>query len=92
MIEEAKIKKKIEGYDFLIQDAQVRLSNAAKMLLARTEAAVKESEELLSCKPFSLHWMYAAEGDLIEAKEAKAELNKLCEMQMLLKHLLKPAS
>ncbi len=44
---------------------------------------------MLDDQPCSLCWTDFADGDLREAKEAKAELNKLYEQQKMLQYLIK---
>jgi hypothetical protein len=72
----------------MIPDAKRRVAKAAEQMLWRAQRAVEDASAMLSDQPCSLSWTEFAEGDLREAKEAKAELNKLYEQQKLLQYLL----
>jgi hypothetical protein len=43
---------------------------------------------MLADEPCTMNWMDFAEGDLREAKEAKAELQRLYEQQRMLNYFL----
>lgn len=82
------IQTHLQRLEWMIPDAKRRLANAAEQMLVRAQRAVAESNAMLQDEPCSLIWTEFAEGDVREAKEAKAELNKLYEQQKMLQHLL----
>lgn len=82
------IQTQLQRLEWMIPDAKKRVAKAADQLLWRAQRAVEETSALLNDEHCSLFWMELAEGDLREAKEAKAELNKLCEQQKMLQYLL----
>ncbi len=82
------IQTQLERLEWMIPDAKKRVAKAAEQMLWRAQRAVADADAMLNDQPCSLSWTEFAEGDLREAKEAKAELNKLCEQQKLLQYLL----
>ena len=85
---EQAIKDELRRLEWMIPDAKRRVAKAAEQMLWRAQRAVEDATAMLSDQPCSLSWTEFAEGDLREAKEAKAELNKLYEQQKLLQYLL----
>jgi hypothetical protein len=83
------IQNQLQRLDWMIPDAKKRVAKAAEQMLWRAQRAVEDATAMLSDEPCSLSWTDFADGDLREAKEAKAELNKLYEQQKLLQYLLK---
>jgi hypothetical protein len=82
------IQTHLQRLEWMIPDAKRRVAKAAEQMLWRAQRAVEDASAMLSDQPCSLSWTEFAEGDLREAKEAKAELNKLYEQQKLLQYLL----
>ena len=82
------IQTQLQRLEWMIPDAKQRLAQAAEQLRTRAQRAVEEANAMLRDEPCSLMWTEFADGDLREAKEAKAELIKLYEQQKLLQHLL----
>jgi hypothetical protein len=82
------IQTQLQRLEWMIPDAKRRVAKAAEQMLWRAQRAVEDATAMLSDQPCSLSWTEFAEGDLREAKEAKAELNKLYEQQKLLQYLL----
>ncbi len=82
------IQTQLQRLEWMIPDAKRRVAKAAEQLLWRAQRAVEDAGAMLKDEPCSLSWTEFAEGDLREAKEAKAELNKLYEQQKLLQYLL----
>jgi hypothetical protein len=82
------IQTQLQRLEWMIPDAKRRVAKAAEQMLWRAQRAVEDASAMLSDQPCSLSWTEFAEGDLREAKEAKAELNKLYEQQKLLQYLL----
>ena len=85
---ESSIQEQLQRLEWMIPDAKRRLAKAAEQMLWRAKQAVDDATAMISNEPCSLSWPEFAEGDLREAKEAKAELNKLYEQQKLLQYLL----
>jgi hypothetical protein len=83
------IQIQLQRLDWMIPDAKKRVAKAAEQMLWRAQRAVDDANAMMSDEPCSLSWTDFADGDLREAKEAKAELNKLYEQQKLLQYLLK---
>ena len=83
------IQIQLQRLDWMIPDAKKRVAKAAEQMLWRAQRAVEDATAMMSDEPCSLSWTDFADGDLREAKEAKAELNKLYEQQKLLQYLLK---
>jgi hypothetical protein len=83
------IQVQLQRLDWMIPDAKKRVAKAAEQMLWRAQRAVEDATAMLNDEPCSLSWTDFADGDLREAKEAKAELNKLYEQQKLLQYLLK---
>ena len=83
------IQVQLQRLDWMIPDAKKRVAKAAEQMLWRAQRAVEDATAMMSDEPCSLSWTDFADGDLREAKEAKAELNKLYEQQKLLQYLLK---
>jgi hypothetical protein len=82
------IQTQLQRLEWMIPDAKKRVAKAADQMLWRAQRAVEDASAMLNNEPCSLSWTEFAEGDLREAKEAKAELNKLYEMQKMLQYLL----
>jgi hypothetical protein len=85
----AAIQEQLHRLDWMIPDAKKRVAKAAEQMLWRAQRAVEDATAMLNDQPCSLSWTDFADGDLREAKEAKAELNKLYEQQKMLQHLIK---
>jgi hypothetical protein len=85
----AAIQEQLHRLEWMIPDAKKRVAKAAEQMLWRAQRAVEDATAMLNDQPCSLSWTDFADGDLREAKEAKAELNKLYEQQKLLQYLLK---
>jgi hypothetical protein len=83
------IQNQLQRLDWMIPDAKKRVAKAAEQMLWRAQRAVEDATAMMNDEPCSLSWTDFADGDLREAKEAKAELNKLYEQQKLLQYLLK---
>jgi len=83
------IQEQLQRLEWMIPDAKKRLAKAAQQMLWRAQRAVEDATAMLNDQPCSLSWTDFADGDLREAKEAKAELNKLYEQQKMLQYLLK---
>jgi len=83
------IQVQLQRLDWMIPDAKKRVAKAAEQMLWRAQRAVEDATAMLNDEPCSLSWTDFADGDLREAKEAKAELNKLYEQQKLLQYMLK---
>ena len=81
---EEKIEKRLEVLDWEIEDAKRDLAKAAEAMLRRATEAVSQNEALLADKPCSTMWVNFAEGDLREARDAKAKLEALIEKKKLL--------
>ena len=81
---EEKIEKRLEVLDWEIEDAKRDLAKAAEAMLRRATEAVSQNEALLADKPCSTMWVNFAEGDLREARDAKAKLEVLIEKKKLL--------
>jgi hypothetical protein len=82
------IREQLRRLEWMIPDAKRRLAKAADQMLWRAQKAVEDSKAMLADEGCTLNWMEFAEGDLREAKEAKAELTKLYEQQRLLTFFL----
>lgn len=82
------IQTQLQRLEWMIPDAKQRVAKAADQMLWRAQRAVEDARAMLNNEPCSLFWTELAEGDLREAKEAKAELNKLYEQQKMLQYLL----
>ncbi len=82
------IQTQLQRLEWMIPDAKRRVAKAADQMLWRAQRAVEDAAAMLNDQPCSLSWPEFAEGDLREAKEAKAELNKLYEQQKLLQYLV----
>jgi len=82
------IQTQLQRLEWMIPDAKKRVAKAAEQMLWRAQRAVEDASAMLNDEPCSLSWTEFAEGDLREAKEAKAELNKLYEQQKMLQCLL----
>jgi hypothetical protein len=85
----AAIQEQLKRLEWMIPDAKKRVAKAAEQMLWRAQRAVEDATAMLNDQPCSLSWPDFADGDLREAKEAKAELNKLYEQQKLLQYLIK---
>lgn len=85
----AAIQEQLQRLDWMIPDAKKRVAKAAEQMLWRAQRAVEDATAMLNDQPCSLSWTDFADGDLREAKEAKADLNKLYEQQRMLQYLLK---
>ncbi len=83
------IQVQLQRLDWMIPDARKRVAKAAEQMLWRAQRAVEDATAMLNDQPCSLSWTDFAEGDLREAKEAKAELNKLYEQQKMLQYLIR---
>lgn len=88
MVENA-IQEQLARLEWMIPDAKRRLASAAQSMLRRAQGAVADADAMIADQPCSLTWVDFAEGDLREAREAKAELQKLCEQQKLLQYIAK---
>ena len=82
------IQTQLQRLEWTIPDAKKRVAKAAEQMLWRAQRAVEDANAMLNDEPCSLSWTEFAEGDLREAKEAKAELDKLYEQQKMLQYLL----
>lgn len=82
------IQTQLQRLEWMIPDAKKRVAKAAEQMLWRAQRAVEDANAMLKDEPCSLSWTEFAEGDLREAKEAKAELHKLYEQQKMLQYLL----
>lgn len=82
------IETQLQRLEWMIPDAKKRVAYAAEKMLWRAQRAVEDANAMLKDEPCSLSWTEFAEGDLREAKEAKAELNKLYEQQKMLQYLI----
>lgn len=82
------IQTQLQRLEWMIPDAKKRVAKAADQMLWRAQRAVEDASAMLNDEPCSLSWTEFAEGDLREAREAKAELNKLYEQQNMLQYLL----
>lgn len=82
------IETQLQRLEWMIPDAKKRVANAAEKMLWRAQRAVEDANAMLKDEPCGLSWTEFAEGDLREAKEAKAELNKLYEQQKMLQYLI----
>ena len=85
----AAIQEQLKRLEWMIPDAKKRVAKAAEQMLWRAQRAVEDATAMMNDEPCSLSWPDFADGDLREAKEAKAELNKLYEQQKLLQYLIK---
>jgi hypothetical protein len=83
------IQEQLQRLEWMIPDAKKRVAKAAEQMLWRAQRAVEDATAMLNDQPCSLSWTEFADGDLREAKEAKADLNKLYEQQKMLQYLLK---
>ena len=81
---EEKIEKRLEVLDWEIEDAKRDLAKAAEAMLRRATEAVSQNEALLADQPCSTMWVNFAEGDLREARDAKAKLEALIQKKKLL--------
>ena len=81
---EQKIEERLKVLDWEIEDAKRGLAKAAEAMLRRATEAVYQNEALLADKPCSTMWVNFAEGDLREARDAKAKLESLIEKKKLL--------
>lgn len=88
----AAINEQLKRLDWMIPDAKKRVAKAAEQMLWRAQRAVEDATAMLNDQPCSLCWTEFADSDLREAKEAKAELNKLYEQQKMLQYLIKDFS
>ena len=86
---EHAIQEKLKRLEWMIPDAQRRLAELAREMLRRAENAVKECDAMIANQACSMMWVEFSESDIRNAREAKAELNKLYEQQSLLKFFLK---
>ena len=84
-----KINDHLGRLEWMIADAKRDLVKAAEALAHRGMNAVKECEAMMADEPCSLMWVEFAEGELRNAREAKARLNGLIEQQHMLKFLAK---
>ena len=82
------IQSQLKRLEYQISDTKQRIAKAADQMLWRANQAVADATAMLNDEPCSLSWPEFAEGDLREAKEAKAELAKLHEQQGMLQYLL----
>lgn len=82
------IQTQLQRLEWMIPDAKKRVAKAADQMLWRAQRAVEDASAMLNDEPCSLSWTEFAEGDLREAREAKAELYKLYEQQKMLQYLL----
>lgn len=85
---EEAIREHFRRLEWMIPDTKRRLAKAADQMLWRAQKAVEDSKAMLADEPCTMNWMEFAEGDLREAKEAKAELTKLYEQQRMLTFFL----
>jgi|GEM_PF-552704 hypothetical protein len=85
----AAIQEQLNRLEWMIPDAKKRIAKAAEQMLWRAQRAVEDATAMLNDQPCCLSWTDFADGDLREAKEAKAELNKLYEQQKMLQYLIK---
>lgn len=85
----AAIREQLQRLEWMIPDAKKRVAKAAQQMLWRAQLAVEDATAMLNDQPCSLSWTDFADGDLREAKEAKADLNKLYEQQKMLQYLLR---
>ena len=85
---EHAIQEKLKRLEWMIPDAQRRLAELAREMLRRAENAVKECDAMIANQACSMMWVEFSESDIRNAREAKAELNKLYEQQSLLKFFL----
>ena len=85
---EQAIREQLRRLEWMIPDTKRRLAKAADQMLWRSQKAVEDSKAMLADEPCTMNWMEFAEGDLREAKEAKAELTKLYEQQRMLNFFL----
>lgn len=82
------IQNQLDTLRWMIPDAQQRVVKAAEQMLWRAERAVADAKAMAIGQPGSLSWINFAAGDLREAQEAEAALQKLYEQQKLLQYLL----
>lgn len=82
------IQNKLIELSWMIPDAKRRVQKAAESMLWRANQAVADAAAMMEDKPCSLMWTSFAAGDLREAQEAHAALDKLYEQQKLLQYLL----
>ena len=75
--------------EWMIEDAKKRVAKATEKMLWRAQRATEESTAMLNGQPYSLSWMESAESDLRDAKEAKAEIEKLYEQRTMLEYFIK---
>ena len=85
---EQAIKDELRRLEWMIPDAQRRLSEVAQTMLRRAERAVKDMEAMMANQPSSTMWVDFAESDLRNAREAKSQLNFLYQQQTMLKFFL----
>jgi hypothetical protein len=79
-VNQIKIEERLMMLETLfIPDAKKRLARAADAMLRRAQESVKDSQAMLADEPCFINWMDFAEGELREAKEAKANLVQLLE-------------
>ena len=84
MSTEQKIEERLQVLDWEIEDAKRGLAKAAEAMLRRATEAVSQNEALLADQPCSTMWVNFAEGDLREARDAKAKLEALIQKKKLL--------
>ena len=84
MSTEQKIEERLKVLNWEIEDAKRGLAKAAEAMLRRATEAVSQNEALLADQPCSTMWVNFAEGDLREARDAKAKLEVLIEKKKLL--------
>ena len=82
------IQNELHRLEWMIPDAKKRVVAAAEKMFWRVTQAVADATAMLADEPCSLSWTEFAEGDLREAREAKAELNSLYEKQRMLQYML----
>jgi hypothetical protein len=81
----------LRNCEWMLRDAKQRVANAADKMLWRAQRCVEDAQALLNDQPCSLGWTEFAEGDLREAKEAKAALERVLERQKLLQYIARQA-
>jgi len=86
---EQAIKDELRRLEWMIPDAQRRLSEVAQTMLRRAERAVKDMEAMMANKPCSTSWVEFSENDLRNAREAKAQLDSLYQQRTMLEFFLK---
>lgn len=75
-----------------IEDAKQRLAKAAQSMLRRAQEATDDCRRMVAGEPCSLSWVEFAEGDLRQARDAKASLSELNNQKAILEFFARKAS